>query len=385
MLLGELAGTGGIFTSAMRHIRLMSEQITVVPIACQLSFQESDWGGRVEKSKYFGIPAYRIFASDFRSDRAFLPDFGDMFINSDLRQRAYTDRLEEIVKKENLQAIHVYGAFELRPLIGAYVAVKCDIPLIITFRGSDLETRIFGRNLAQLMVALNVAHACVCNSQASLRILKGLLRPACPSYLIYNHVNPRDFNDLESLNLSINPPVIGCIGEFRRLMGLDYLLSAFEKIASKRNASLMLGGPFRTLEASYYTRLVDSHPFSHRIFRIGTIPHEKMLSYLTCCDIVAYPSVSDSCPNKVLEAMLAGRAVVASNRGGIPDLIDDGKEGILVPPKEIDSITSAIEQLLDNPELRSKLGHNSRIRALEQFTPDYEQGEWIKVYKKICS
>ena len=79
------------------------------------------------------------------------------------------------------------------------------------------------------------------------------------------------------------------------------------------------------------------------------------------------PSLSEGFPLAVLEAMMAGRAVVASRVGGIPEMIVDGETGLLVPPKDAGALASALAWLIASPSLRDRLGKAARSRAMQEF------------------
>lgn len=378
LIVNKLAGIGGMELSSFRHIRLLSERIAFVPISLEESQEDSDWCGRVEQTEYSGHPAYRIFASDFRVDR--------LIGMTDVSQLSYADQIVRIARQEHLSALNVYGAFAMRPFVAAIAAVRSSLPLVVTFRGSDLDLRIFGSHLAHLQSALQVASMCVCVNSSSEQVLRRVLRPLCPTVVIHNHVNPADFEtDAQSI-LTCPRPIIGCVGEFRRVMGLDFLLQAFTELSSRRELSLLLVGPIRPMEALYYCNLIDNLEYSERVHRVGNVAHSRVLSYMKACDILVFPSISDGCPNKVLEAMLAGCAIIATDAGGIPELIRDGVDGILVPPRDRQALESAIEMLIDDPARCRSLGESARARALNDFTPSIERNAWLNCYQEagIC-
>ncbi len=379
LIVKKLAGLGGMELSSFRHARLLSEKIAVIPISLEPSQSESDWYGRVEQTECAGHPAYRIFASDFRVDRV----IGE----TDVSQLSYVEQLVQLARQERLSALHVYGAFKMRPFAAAMAAVRLSLPLIITFRGSDLDLRIFGNHLAHLQAAIQVAAACVCVNASAQQVLRRLFHPPCPSFVIRNHVDEAEFDLTAEANVSLPRPIVGCVGEFRRVMGLDFLLQAFTRLAARREASLLLVGPLRRAEAMFYNPLIDTLEYSQRVHRIGTVAHSRILAYMKACDVLVFPSISDGCPNKVLEAMLAGSAIIASAVGGIPELIRDGVDGILVPPRDDKQLLTALESLLDNPARARSLGDSARCRALSDFTPATERDAWLQCYQEagICS
>ena len=97
---------------------------------------------------------------------------------------------------------------------------------------------------------------------------------------------------------------------------------------------------------------------------------------LECADLVAVPSIVDSrgnvdgLPNALLEAMAAGKAIVASRVAGIPDVVTDGIEGILVPPKNVAALRDALFRLVKDPQRRGELGEAAARRARRDLTWD---------------
>lgn len=375
LIVEELDQVGGLRLASARHIRLMAGDVDVIPIAVNESKRESDWPGAVEEIDYFGHRGYRIRAADLRSD-ALTPG------NSHLRMYASSRAVVRIAAREHLDALHVFGAFEQRALVGAYAAVQSQLPLILSFRGIDLDAWVFGPYLSHLQAAAGAARVCVCMNEGSKRLLEGLLRPTGPVFVSHNYVDPGDFADASPVTL---PPlakqVIGCVGEFRRILGFDFLLRAFDEIASRRDVSLLLVGPHRAIEAHYYATLLDSLKNANRIVRTGSVAHEQVLAYMQACDVLAFPSFSDGSPNKILEAMAAGRAIVAGNVGGIPEMIRDGIDGILVEPTDHAALVQAIESLLDDPARRRTLGESARERVLGEFNEERARRDCLAYYR----
>ncbi len=87
-------------------------------------------------------------------------------------------------------------------------------------------------------------------------------------------------------------------------------------------------------------------------------------------DITVLPSLWENFPNACLEAMAAGRGVVGSSAGGMAQQLDEGKVGLLVPPKHPEAIAEAVCTLLANPVLRQELGRKARERVLSEYSAD---------------
>jgi glycosyltransferase involved in cell wall biosynthesis len=80
------------------------------------------------------------------------------------------------------------------------------------------------------------------------------------------------------------------------------------------------------------------------------------------------PSLYEGFPRTAIEAMAAGKPIIATNVGGTPEAIIDGKTGILVPSKDIKAMTTVLIELADNPDLQTRLGNEGRKRAAQNYS-----------------
>ena len=100
---------------------------------------------------------------------------------------------------------------------------------------------------------------------------------------------------------------------------------------------------------------------------VGKIQPARMGAALAEFDVVALPSLWENFPNVCLEAMAAGRAIVGSKAGGMSEMLDEGRCGILLSPQDPDTLAQAIIRLLQDPEERKRLGALARQRVLEAY------------------
>jgi glycosyltransferase involved in cell wall biosynthesis len=101
---------------------------------------------------------------------------------------------------------------------------------------------------------------------------------------------------------------------------------------------------------------------------LGMVPHDELLRLYERATVVVCPSLREGFGVACLEAMAAGRPVVASAVGGLRDLVVDGETGLLVPPGDVAALRAALERLLGDAVLRRRLGHAARERVLAGFT-----------------
>jgi glycosyltransferase involved in cell wall biosynthesis len=102
-------------------------------------------------------------------------------------------------------------------------------------------------------------------------------------------------------------------------------------------------------------------------------------------DVFAFTSLHDGCPNTVLEAMLAGVPIVATRAGAVPELIEDGKHGLLVRPGSAIELNEALLKMLDANTNSQEYGSQAREQALSQFAPDLELEAYWGVYQECLN
>lgn len=158
------------------------------------------------------------------------------------------------------------------------------------------------------------------------------------------------------------------IGELTEIKGIDILLEAF-KIASDRSTNLFLkiigDGPMR----AYCEKFIADNKLNIKLS--GRLNHEKTLEEISLSDIIILPSRTESYGRVILEAFEFEKAVIASRVGGIPQLIKDGENGILVKPSDTKELADAMLILSKDSILREKLGKNGR-RSLD-ILPSFAQ------------
>jgi glycosyltransferase involved in cell wall biosynthesis len=134
---------------------------------------------------------------------------------------------------------------------------------------------------------------------------------------------------------------------------------------------------------------VGDGPYVRHLVSRGAIlagPRRDVPEILAASDIVALPSrFGEGCPNALLEAMAAGKPVVAARSGGIPEVVKDGETGILHAPWDVDALREALLRLAGDVPLRLKMGSAGRERALSEFSLDRLVGFYEDLYSKLTS
>ena len=126
-------------------------------------------------------------------------------------------------------------------------------------------------------------------------------------------------------------------------------------------------------------------PLKGSVHYLGKLDQTDVRSAVSQCDIFIIPSVWENCPYSCLEAMAAGRAVVGSDQGGMPELITHGENGLLACSGDTASYVDALVSLIDDPGLREQLGDAARRTVALFHTDTYIAEASLKLYKQCLS
>lgn len=158
-------------------------------------------------------------------------------------------------------------------------------------------------------------------------------------------------------------PVVGFLGSFNASKGLDTLIGACSALARRRTIRVAIAGagPLRhDLELAAAKGVPP-------IALLGQLPPSEVPSFLAAVDVLAVPSYDEGLPRVVLEAMAMQVPVVASNVGGIPEAVQDAGTGSLVRPGDAEALAAALDRILDDSGLASRLGEAGRQRVRKVF------------------
>lgn len=175
--------------------------------------------------------------------------------------------------------------------------------------------------------------------------------------------------DWDKLDLPPKPPSdelhIITLGNIAPRKGTSYLVEAFVKLA-RPNTHLHIVGAFAWAEDPYnetVKQLAEKSGMADRIHFHGRLAQDEVHRLLCQADIFAMPSLQEGFGMALLEAMHYGLPVVTTNISALPELVEDGVNGLLVPPADSAALAKALERLIDSPSLRQSLGNEARQRV----------------------
>jgi glycosyltransferase involved in cell wall biosynthesis len=178
-------------------------------------------------------------------------------------------------------------------------------------------------------------------------------------------------------------PVIGFVGELREKKGLKTLLSAYAQINAAHKTTLLIVGEVRNGEDKQtFEEMRLSIPES-QIIVTGYVSPGDLPAYYSLMDVFVHPSLRDGMPNAVLEAMACEIPVIATPVGGTLDILEDGKNGMLININDDKALAEKTLKLIGDRTLRSDLGKQARKVIAEKFTPEKELDANLEIYKKL--
>jgi glycosyltransferase involved in cell wall biosynthesis len=164
------------------------------------------------------------------------------------------------------------------------------------------------------------------------------------------------------------------------LKGLHFLIDAFARLASDfPDACLWLvGKPENQDYAVQLEAQVQERRLANRVHFVGAVLQPELAAYMGRSRVLVLPSSSEGTPRVVLEAMLCGMPVIASRVGGIPDMIQEGVNGYLLPPGDVDSLATRLADVLRDPQIEL-MGQRARAFADSLFS---EQA-YVEGYRRL--
>lgn len=282
--------------------------------------------------------------------------------------------IKKVLEKERPDIFHINSSKMggLGALAGRIVGIK---KIIFTAHGWAFNEprpewqKIFIRFLVWLTILLS--HKTISVSEKTKKDVSDLPFLKNKLSVIYNGV--RDF---ELTGRSEKIFTVGAISELHRIKGLDILLDAWKKFMKGRDVRLVIIGDGE--ERQNLVNMAKNMGISSSVIFKGFV--ENARSFLSEFDIFVIPSRSEAMPYALLEAGFAKRPVIATEIGGIPEVIENGLNGILVKPEDSETLFSSLTLLAGDQSLRERLGGNLKETIKEKFSFEKMAEETFKLY-----
>lgn len=335
-----------------------------------------------------GIKNYNVIVLTNKRQNADIFPYEKVYVCDDIYKvnRVFS----KIIKKCHVKLIHIkFGTVALRYL---KLVKLTGLPYIVSFHGYDAsrslkQPAVLSKYKKQLFPGAN--HIIT----VSPKLKENLVKAGCSSKkitVLWSGVDvekfwyqPRTLKNNETVKLL-------CIARLTEKKGLQYLIESFAKVVKKRpNTELTIigEGPLK----HKLKDLISKLKLKDKIKMHDFIPHHKVIDIMHEHHLFCLPSIKDSSgneegiPNVIKEACATGMPVVSTYHSGIPELVQDGKNGFLVPEKDIDKLADRLIYLIDHPYIWESMGLYGRKHVEENFNKSIQAKKLEELYAKVIN
>lgn len=302
--------------------------------------------------------------------------------------------LFKILRKERPDIVHTHTS--KAGFLGRFASFLARVPIIIHTPHGHVFHSYFGPVLTKIFVIAEKISSLITDKIITLtnrerdEHIERRIAPLNKFITIHSGVDLDRFMNLninikkkkKELNIPKDYCVIGTVGRLVPIKGHKYLVSAAEMIIKEfpKTVFIFVGDGFLK---PILERHAEALGIRKNIIFTGWRKDVPEILYLF--DILVFPSLNEGMGRVMVEGMSLGKPIVASNVGGIRDLIEDGKNGILVPPRDSNALRKAISRLIRNKKLAEGLG---KIGKMEVY-PDFDASTMVKkidnLYESLLS
>jgi len=298
---------------------------------------------------------------------------------------ALTTKMVEVSENYELDLLHVHYAMPFAA--SAYLARQLMLPrqigVVTTLHGTDItvvgvEPAFF--RVTKFSIESSDRVTAVSNflrerAQQSFGITR-------PIEVVYNFVDPRVFTPHKRTALRLAPPdtrILMHASNFRPVKNIPTVLHVFAEVRKRVRAKLVMVGDGP--EKAGAEQLARELGVQRDVLFLGN--QDCMEELLPMADVFLLPSASESFGLVALEAMSAEVPVVASEIGGLPEVIEHGRTGFLHPPGDVPGFVESALRLLGNERLRRSMGRRARSVARERFSAEEMVDRYVAVYDSL--
>lgn len=293
--------------------------------------------------------------------------------------------LHRLIKFGGFDVVHGQDIFSTMALQSVYSARRCKLPSVLTchsvhgfsgfwkftYKPITLTMRKAARVIAVSSPTAEFCRALGVQPERIRVILNGCTPVGSP-------LNPRSVRRKFGMG---DGPLIVSVLRLVKKKGPQYLIQALPKIKREvAQAKLAVVGEGR--EKPALKKLARELGVEDSVWFLGSLPRHEVLTLVAAADVFVLPSEVEACPLALLESIALGTPAVCTRVGGIPELIEDGLEGLVVPPADPQALAEAVVQVLKDGglaervranELRAARGRLSWRRAAQQTLEVYEE------------
>ncbi|MEA3227407.1 MAG: glycosyltransferase family 4 protein [Planctomycetota bacterium] len=293
-------------------------------------------------------------------------------------------QLRSLLRQINPDIVHFQGV--------TFLAANCEKPNILTIHGIAERDAIWDsrwgvlRRLKWLLLKLTEEHGR--RRVPNIILISEYVRRFLPikneirrSWLIENPVADFYFD----IDRQFEPGRIFCCSRIRPLKNILGMIKAFALVAQQfPDSQLRIAGAPETHYLETCKRQIEVDGLQDKVHFLGNISIEDVQLELSKANCLVAPSFQENSPLTIAEAMAAGVPVVAARVGGIPEMVEDGRTGLLVDPNVIDSISGAVSKVLSDQKLACSMGRRAK-EAADRFRASTVCEKTLQAYRDVLA
>lgn len=290
-------------------------------------------------------------------------------------------RVKRLLKDEHVDLIHAHE-FDAN-VQGTFVAALSGVPLVATVHGKNYFWEKLRRRLAYQWVSRNATMVAVSENLKQFIVEKvgvdsGHVKVVYNGVDLLPHCGPADIDQCrKELDLPTGDQIVGVVGNLYPVKGHQYLIAAIPAVLAKcPNTTFIFAGRGQ-LEGE----------LKEQVHQLGVAPKVRFLGLrqdipriLAVLHAFVLPSLSEGLSLAILEAMVAGKPVIATDVGGNPELVEDSETGYLVPSQNSQALADRLISLLMNRDRALQFGKVGQLRAQGQFSLRTMVREYQAIY-----
>lgn len=376
-----------------RHLVRRGHSVTVVTPGDPSLAREDTFDGVKIVRFPMELPADLTYGRVAQSRVTWLGRFARLAVMANYLEAQHRAILAE-AREGKADVIHAHWAIPTGPA-AVLAARKLGIPSIITMHGGDVyvnpeqgydfPTRWYVR--PALRWTLRHAGALTAITEDCRQHALRAGAPADRIRLVFNGTDLRRFSPDENgdrRSPRFGPNMIFACRQLFPRKGIRFLLEAAAQLKPRfPDLKIVLAGD--GFERPELVRLTEDLGLGPDVTFLGWVPNSELPPYYRAAALSVIPSLEEGFGIPAAEAMGCEIAVVASDAGGLPEVVEDGVTGLVVPRGDATALAQAIGSLLDDPERRRLMGQAGRARALRLFDWDRSAEQFEQLYREVAA
>jgi glycosyltransferase involved in cell wall biosynthesis len=207
-----------------------------------------------------------------------------------------------------------------------------------------------------------------------------------PTPVIYRGLNHQELSHVSSepqvSQKFPNQTIITFLGRFIEGKGIPDLIKTVSLIKNDSWALLLIGDGS---QKPNIVKITNTSNISQQTLFVGDVTHAQAISFLKASDIIVNPSYNEGLPTTILEAAACSKAIIATNVGGTPEIIEHNKSGLLYEPGDTQTLYQHLTRLISNPEIRRLLGQSAYLSSQRKFNWTNTVNQYSSIFSQLIN